>query len=67
MPLMCKSHLSYMADTVRGHFNPKEDPAEKEKLRLDMLARERARQKKANDAVKLYEDTRAKQVQPPLH
>jgi len=56
-----------MADIVRGHFNPKEDPAEKEKLRLDMLARERARQKKANDAVKLYEDTRAKQVQPPLH
>jgi len=60
MPLMCKSHLSYMADIVRGHFNPKEDPAEKEKLRLDMLARERARQKKTNDAVKLYEDTRAK-------
>jgi len=49
-----------LSSCYRGHFNPKEDPAEKEKLRLDMLARERARQKKADDAVKLYEDTRAK-------
>jgi hypothetical protein len=30
-----------------------------------MLARERARQKKADDAVKLYEDTRSKYVWSP--
>jgi hypothetical protein len=30
-----------------------------------MLAREKARQKKADDAIKLYEDTRSKWV--PLH
>jgi hypothetical protein len=44
----------------RGHFNPKEDPGDKEKLRLDMEAREKARQKKADAAIKEYEGTRTK-------
>lgn len=48
--------------TGSGHFNPKEDPGEKEKLRLDMVAREKARQKKADAAIKEYEGTRTKQV-----
>lgn len=43
-----------------GHFNPKEDPAEKEKLRLEMIAREKARKAKAKAAVEEYENSRKK-------
>lgn len=43
-----------------GHFNPKEDPAEKEKLRLEMVAREKARKAKAKAAVEEYDASRKK-------
>lgn len=67
----CPFHIKRIVHdlTGRGHFNPKEDPGEKEKLRLDMVAREKARQKKADAVIKEYEGTRTKQVRllPFLH
>lgn len=53
--------LSAWADYgTRGHFNPKEDPAEKEKLRLEMEAREKERRNKAKASIEDYSNNRQK-------
>lgn len=68
--LMCtRRSLSYtcLVESVSGHFNQKDSPEARQKLRWDIEDKEEERLKKAKAAWKAYDDNRKKWSCPTLH